>query len=223
MNRKVMVVGVAVSALCALFALGACSSGADKPASTAPSSEASAQASTQQSTAESTEDSQKVAIDEAAIIERAASAVQDNQVELFGDDAAEHWVLTQNVVKTDLNDPNDLKVYGAYELDGFNLEDRTMVCEAASVVMCLVHISAGEDGAYEIEEIEMPSDGLEQQDDLLKICGDDKQLVKQMNAASNFADGEGLELRKAAIAEYAEANGLDAIAYQDVGQDPAKL
>lgn len=223
MKKKFITLGAVACAVCALLALGACSSGADKPASTAPSTEVSTPASTEASTAPSTEEAEDVAVDASVAEEQAAVAVRDDQIKLFDKDQAEHWVITQNVVKTDMSDMDDVKVYAAYNLDGFNVEDKTLKTEAGESIMCLVHMGIDKDGVVTVGDIEIPTDGASQQEDLLKICGNDKELADKMSAACDFSEGSGAELRKAAVKAYVEANNLDVTAFQDYGWDPIEL
>ena len=122
-----------------------------------------------------------------------------------------------NLVGTDDSDPDDIKVWGDYWIDNYNLEGDTLATQSGGSYPGCIHLKKSGDD-YEVTEMEVVGDGSDYLPTARKIFGNRfDDLTKAMD------DEKRAQIRGQIIADYVKANDLKITKYQDFGWDPVDL
>ncbi|MCR5301552.1 MAG: hypothetical protein K6E49_03830 [Lachnospiraceae bacterium] len=120
------------------------------------------------------------------------------------------------IVETDESDPDDILVYGSYNVDGFRLLNTTLFTESGSRSFGTFHLKTVADGKYEVTDAELPLVEEECEELFAPIDG----LYKKI---SETYDKEADKARADSIAQYVSANSLNITQWQDFGHKPVAV
>ena len=129
---------------------------------------------------------------------------------------AEHCVPYYSIVATDESNSNDVLVWGDFWILNYNLSGDTLKCVSGGNYAGLMHLTPTNAG-YKVTDFEQVADGSGYIESARTIFKDHFREFQSIQ--SDFQGRE--ELRRQALEEYAEANHLKAVMYQDYGW-PAK-
>lgn len=148
------------------------------------------------------------------------SVVYDKVLEFAKDyDKADVSIPVVQEIELDEDDKSDIKYYGVFEIENYNLDGTTLMTQSGGVYPGVMHISIDEEGAYKVDSIEIVEDGSDFDASAKKIFGDEYDDFMEKYSDDN----ERNELRAQIIANYVFANNLDITSYQDYGWDPVQL
>ena len=124
-----------------------------------------------------------------------------------------------SIVATDESDPSDIKVWGDFRVENYNLEGEVLKCISGGSHPGLMHISKADDGTYSITAFDEVGDGSTFHPTAKGIFGDlyDLFLARLSDAEVKKAD------REAATAAFVASEGIPAKYYQDFGWDPVEI
>ena len=122
------------------------------------------------------------------------------------------------ILEVDESDKEDIKVYGNFCYDTYDLEGTTLMTKAGGSYPGCIHMKSTDDG-YEVTGAEWTTDGAGYVESAKKIFGSRFEAFEKLNSDEKNRN----EIRAQVIANYAAANDLDITAYQDYGWDPVKL
>ena len=120
------------------------------------------------------------------------------------------------IVETDETNPSDIKVYGAYGIDGYNLLNTTLMSVTGSLSAGIVHLSDKGDGTFEVISSDLPMTGEESMELFAPVEGLYEKVSKAM-------DTEAVKAQEEALAEYVSENGLNITQYQHFGYEPIPI
>lgn len=132
-------------------------------------------------------------------------------------DKADVSIPAVTIVDTDDSDPDDIRVWGDFRIDNYDLEGDTLMAQSGGSYPGCIHLrKTGDD--YEVTEVEEVEDGSGYTSSAKKIFGSRfEAFIKSMD------DEKREEIRTQIIADYVKANGLSVKKYQDYGWDPVQL
>ena len=121
-------------------------------------------------------------------------------------------------VDTDESNPDDIRVWGDFWIDNYELDGDTLMTKSGGAYPGCIHLKrTGDD--LEVTEMEMVEDGSGYTPSAKKIFGDKYDAFTKVTG-----DDEGrAEVRTQTIADYVKANDLSITQYQDYGWDPVPL
>lgn len=122
------------------------------------------------------------------------------------------------IVDVDDDDPQDILVWGGFELNWYELRNTTLFCISGGSVPGLMHLQE-QDGICVVSGFEAVGDGTDYQKDIERIFGMRRGLVKKLEAAMAGRD----EMQLQFVSDYVNANGLNITQMQDYGWLPVPL
>lgn len=144
-------------------------------------------------------------------------AITDDMVllseEMFGDQGAVE-IPTPRIVKIDNSDKKDIKVYGDFWIYGYQMFGTIFNTKNGGSNPGCYHLK-DEDGKITVLNKEFAEDGSDNWSSLVKICGGDEDLAKQVLNRPNAIEEENLRAEYAKM--YAKANNLKLSGIKDYG------
>ncbi len=134
-------------------------------------------------------------------------------METNGENAADVYIPFSIIGQTDDKNPDDILVYGSFNICGYDLRNSTLVAVSGACDAGIFHLKKVGDGEYEVTSADLP---LAEQESV-KLFAPIPGLYDKIMAAY---DEEGKGLQKEAIADYINANGLYISQWQDFGRAP---
>ncbi|XME02306.1 hypothetical protein QYZ88_016795 [Lachnospiraceae bacterium C1.1] len=123
------------------------------------------------------------------------------------------------IIAEDDSDPEDIKVYGSFDIWTYDLNGETLERAAGGTNPGCIHMKKDDSGEITFTDFELVADGSDFDPTAKKIFGDHYE-----NFSKAFSDDEAREAaRKENIKEYVTVNNLSVKAYQDYGWDPVEL
>ena len=141
-------------------------------------------------------------------------------VEEIGSKFTDYEVCIPNpmILEVDESDKSDIKVYGDFWVDNYNLDGETLMSVSGGSYPGIIHIKLSEAG-YEVTGMDVVADGSDYMESAKELFGD-----KYDDFAKLTSDQDAREANRAQIvANYVAANGLNITQYQDYGWDPVEL
>ena len=133
-------------------------------------------------------------------------------------DKADLSIPCINLVAVDEQDPDDVRVYADFWILNFDLDGTVLQTKSGGSFPGCMHL-ARKDGAYEVKDFEITTDGAGFDESAKKIFGDRYEAFGKVHS-----DGDAREeLIRQTLADYVSANKLDITAYKDYGWDPVEL
>lgn len=118
------------------------------------------------------------------------------------------------IVKIDESDLYDIKVYGSFNIFGYEVEGDTLLNVSGGHYPGCAYFMRDEKGLH-ILEVVVAEDGNRYQSSLLEICEGDEDLVAQVNKATDSSTDEYKKARKDYIKMYVDEHSLDINYYKD--------
>ena len=144
-------------------------------------------------------------------------AITDDMVllaeDMFGDQAAVE-IPTPRIVKIDASDKKDIKIYGDFWIYGYQMFGTIFNTKNGGSNPGCYHLK-DEDGKITVLNKEFAEDGSNNWSSLVKICGGDEDLAKQVSNRPNIIEEENLRAEYAKM--YAKANNLKLSGIKDYG------
>ena len=144
-------------------------------------------------------------------------AITDDMVLTAGEsfiDQSAVEIPTPYIVKTDASDKNDVKVYGDFYIYGYEMFGTIFNTKNGGSYPGCYHLK-DEDGKITVINREIAADGSDNWSSMVKICGGDESLAKEvMNAPQNDKDNANRILY---AKMYAKANNLKLSGIKDYG------
>lgn len=132
------------------------------------------------------------------------------------DDTADVLIPFSIVAETDDSNPDDIVVYGSYNIDGYELMNTTLVAGYGSRGNGAFHIRKNTDGSYEVVNAQLPEVEEEEAEVFAPVDGLYERIVA-------LTDDERMQARAEAIAGYVNTNGLNITQWQDYGWAPVSV
>lgn len=125
---------------------------------------------------------------------------------------AEYTIPYALIVKTDDSDPDDIKVWGDFWVENYNLDGETLKTVSGGSHPGLMHVSKTADG-YKVTGFDAVGDGSDFNPTAKAIFGElyDAFIALQSNDEAKAA------ARMKSIADFVDDNDIDASYYQDYG------
>ena len=120
------------------------------------------------------------------------------------------------VVERDESNPEDILVYGIFDIDGYDLRNSTLVTCCGGRNYGIFHLKKADDGTVTVTDAELPMTE-EETEELFAGVPDIYDKVRAVT------DEELNETRATAIAEYVNSNGLNILQWQDYGRLPVAV
>lgn len=134
-------------------------------------------------------------------------------MEMNGENAADVYIPYSIIAHTDDRNPDDILVYGSFNICGYNLLNSTLVAVSGSWDAGIFHLKKTGDGDYEVTGADLPMTEQES----IKLFDPLPGLYDKLMAT---LDETGDELRQEAIANYINTNGLYITQWQEYGYAP---
>lgn len=132
-------------------------------------------------------------------------------------EAADASIPTVSIIKTDTSSESETLVYGNFWIENYNIDADTLKCVSGGNYPGCMHV---DNTTYKVTAFDAVGDGSEFEPTAKEIFGDSYDEFMKAYSDSDART----ELRKATVANYVKANGLDDIKYyQDEGWDPVEL
>lgn len=122
-------------------------------------------------------------------------------------------IPTPYIVKIDDSDKNDIKVYGDFYIYGYEMSGTIFYTKNGGSYPGCYHLKE-ENGTISTVKVEIAEDGSNNWKSLVKICGDDESLAKDV---SNVVSNDGEKNRIEYVKMYAKANNLRVSGIKDYG------
>ena len=122
-------------------------------------------------------------------------------------------IPTPYVVRIDDSDKNDIKVYGDFFIYGYNMNGTIFNMKNGGSYPGCYHLK-DDNGNVSVVDKEFAEDGSNNWSSLVKICGDDESLAKEI---SGVRDKDGDKTRIDYVKMYANANKLRVSGIKDYG------
>lgn len=132
------------------------------------------------------------------------------------DDTTDVYIPYSIVVETEDSNPDDIVVYGSFNIDGYELLNTTLVAGYGSRGDGAFHIKKNADGSYEVISADLPMVDEDEKEVFAPVDG----LYERVTALSEDELGQA---RATAIAEYVNANGLNITQWQNYGWAPVSV
>ena len=137
-------------------------------------------------------------------------------MEMNGENAADVYIPYSIVAHTDDRNPDDILVYGSFNICGYDLLNSTLVAVGGSWDAGIFHLKKTDDGNYEVTSADLPMTEQESIKLFAPLPGLYDKLMANLNET-------GEELRQEEIADYINANGLYITQWQDFGKAPESV
>lgn len=122
-------------------------------------------------------------------------------------------IPTPYVVEIDDSDKNDIKIYGDFYIYGYNMNGTIFNMKNGGSYPGCYHLK-DDNGNVSVVNKEFAEDGSNNWSSLVKICGGDETLAKEIN---NVVDEDGEKTRIDYVKMYANANKLRVSGIKDYG------
>lgn len=133
-------------------------------------------------------------------------------------DKADVSIPSITIVYTDDHDPQDVLVYGKFELYNYDLEKDTLNMVSGGDYPGAMHLRKSGDG-YEVTQFDQVADGSQSKPSSERIFGEHYAAYEKITQ-----DEQALEkTRTKFIADYVSSNHLSVTQYRDPGWDPVKI
>ena len=216
MKKNLLKVSALIMVLMLIFAMAGCSK-TDEEAEGAMSEEV-------EEAAEEAEETAEAAVDAA---EYGYSGTDPIEAEVYkyvaeelskGFDKAEYSIPVVTIIDTDASDENDIRVWGDFSVNNYNVDGDTLKCVAGGNFPGCIHIAKDADG-YKVTSMDQVKDGGEFESSAKEIFGDRYDEFMKVNS-----DNDSREALRAQIASvYTKAHDIPVTKYQDEGWDPVDL
>ena len=216
MKKNLLKVSALIMVLMLIFAMAGCSK-TDEEAEGAMSEEV-------EEAAEEAEETAEAAVDAA---EYGYSGTDPIEAEVYkyvaeelskGFDKAEYSIPVVTIIDTDASDENDIRVWGDFSVNNYNVDGDTLKCVAGGNFPGCIHIAKDADG-YKVTGMDQVKDGGEFESSAKEIFGDRYDEFMKVNS-----DNDSREAIRAQIASvYTKAHDIPVTKYQDEGWDPVDL
>lgn len=120
------------------------------------------------------------------------------------------------IVEVDDSDPKNIIAYGAFDIEGFDLYNTTLISTCASYGSGAIYLETNDDGTYTVTDSDIPL----MEEECREVFAPVKGLYEKVTAAS---DREIPGIREQAIADYINTNGLNITQWQDFGHLPVPV
>ena len=137
-------------------------------------------------------------------------------MEMNGENAADVYIPYSIIAHTDDRNPDDILVYGSFNICGYDLLNSTLVAVGGSWDAGIFHLKKTGDGNYEVTSADLPMTEQESIKLFAPLPGLYDKLMANLNET-------GEELRQEEIADYINANGLYITQWQDFGKAPESV
>lgn len=137
-------------------------------------------------------------------------------MEMNGENAADVYIPYSIVAHTDDRNPDDILVYGSFNICGYDLLNSTLVAVGGSWDAGIFHLKKTGDADYEVTGADLPMTEQESIKLFAPLPGLYDKLMANLNET-------GEELRQEEIADYINANGLYITQWQDFGKAPESV
>lgn len=120
------------------------------------------------------------------------------------------------VVKVDENDSHNIKVYGSFNIFGYEVDGDTLLSVNGGHYPGCAYYMKDEKGLH-ILEVDVAEDGNRYDSSLLEICEGDEELAAQVTKAADSSTDEYKKARRDFIKMYVDEYSLDINYYKDYG------
>lgn len=127
-------------------------------------------------------------------------------------------IPTVAIVFTDSSDENDVKIYGDFWVENYNVKDDILECESGGNYPGVMHLKKDGDN-YTVTKFDICEDGSGFDKSAKELFGDHYDDFMKIFSDSDARD----QLRKKTVSDYVKMNGLAVTSYQDYGWDPVEL
>ena len=135
--------------------------------------------------------------------------------ESFGDEA-DVFIPYSIIAETDETNPEDILVYGEYDIDGYDLRNSTLTSSCGARNRGVFHLKKDESGNISVTDADLPPTDEESEELFAPV----EAAYEKLTALS---DEEVTAVRATAIAEYINTNGLYITQWQDYGRKPVTV
>lgn len=135
--------------------------------------------------------------------------------ESFGDQA-DVFIPYSIIAETDETDPEDILVYGEYDIDGYDLRNSTLTSSCGARNRGVFHLKKDDSGSISVSDADLPPTDEESEELFAPV----EAAYEKLTALS---DEEVTAVRATAIAEYINTNGLYITQWQDYGRKPVAV
>ena len=148
-------------------------------------------------------------------------AVYEYIVDEIGDnyDDADACIPVVHIIHVDYTDEKDIKVYGDYQIDNYNIEGDTLKCVSGGDYPGCMHVEKESDDEYEVTKFDAVEDGSNNTESAKKIFGDHYKDYAAYHSDQDAKD----EDRYYAVMDYVNMNEIPCTKFQDEGWDPVEL
>lgn len=153
--------------------------------------------------------------DESPYLGAVCAYLAKRDAELF--DLSDGMIPALEIVRVDDSDPNDIKLFGVYEIRNYSLQNKTLQLQSGATEVGVIRIAPDGEG-YKPLGAKFAEDGAAYDTSLKKICEGYKGLYDDLNETV-VPD----KVRKLYMEECIEAFDLDVEKYQDIGEDPMPI
>ncbi len=134
-------------------------------------------------------------------------------------DAADVSIPVVTIFAEDLTNPDDVAVYGSFEVYNYTIEGDTLKCVSGGDFPGVMHMTGDQENGYTVTSFDEVASGADFDESAKALFGDyyeDFTTVYSDDAAR-------AENRKITVSDYVNLNGLDIKYFQDEGWDPVEL
>lgn len=127
-------------------------------------------------------------------------------------------IPSPRVLYVDDADPEDVKVFGYFNIDGYTVEGKRLMSQSGGRVPGVMHMKEAY-GRYVVTSFEKATDGAGHDESIREFCKDYDGLADRF-----FAEADDEDKTRTAFARmYVLENSLDIESYQDYGWNPVEL
>ena len=123
------------------------------------------------------------------------------------------------IVATDESDPSDIKVWGDFHVENYNLEGEVLKFVSGGSHPGLMHVSKADDGTCSVTAFDQVTDGSTFHPTAKGIFGDLYDLFLERLSDDDMKKAD----REAAISAFVASESIPAKYYQDFGWDPVEI
>lgn len=132
---------------------------------------------------------------------------------------AEVSIPAVTVFYTDYTDPEDVAVFGDFEIDNYKIDGDTLKSVSGGRYPGVMHMVQDGPNHYKVTKFDTVADGADFDDSAKELFGEYYEDFMKV-----YSDDEARqERRKITVSDYVKLNGLEIKQYQDEGWDPVEL
>ncbi len=148
------------------------------------------------------------------------NGAEDYLVARFGGyyDKADYSIPYMLLIDVEDTDLNDIRLYGFFELDNYNLNGGILECVSGGAFPGVMHASY-KDGKLDFTGFDEVASGSGHEKSAKELFGDRYEIFSRLISDDNVKQAE----RHRSIEAYVEEHEIDASEYKDYGQDPVKI